>query len=153
MKISEHKSAFYINNVSDQTVCFIDSIFLYKMLPMDQGFHYLGFFLKPNYHRIEDWRWLLKITEGKVHNWCYPWLSIGGRLTLIKSTLKVSVFWLSLAKISKSIYHKIHQCMSNFLWIGNRNCVAHHLVNWEILAQSNTKVVGVLKTYIALVLL
>lgn len=59
-----------------------------RCCPMDQGFHYLGFFLKPNYHRIEDWRWLLKITEGKVHNWCYPWLSIGGRLTLIKSTLE-----------------------------------------------------------------
>lgn len=51
MKINEHKSTFYINNFSDQTIGFIVSTFPYKMLPVEHGFHYLGFFSS----RIARW--------------------------------------------------------------------------------------------------
>jgi hypothetical protein len=35
----------------------------YEVKYLYDGFKYLGFFLKPNYYQIDDWRWLIKTVE------------------------------------------------------------------------------------------
>jgi hypothetical protein len=32
---------------------------------LDEGFKYLGFFLKPDRYRKDDWGWLIKESRGK----------------------------------------------------------------------------------------
>lgn len=48
MKINEHKSTFYINNVSDQTIGFIVSTFPLQDAACGAWFSLSGLFLKPN---------------------------------------------------------------------------------------------------------
>jgi hypothetical protein len=49
---------------------------------------YLGFQLKIGASSPEDWQWLIKLYERKIGGWCFKWLSLGGRLILVKSVLE-----------------------------------------------------------------
>jgi hypothetical protein len=84
---------------------------------MDLGFKYLGFYLKAGAQRMEEWNWLLKKFEKRINNWCYRWLSLGGRLTLLKAVLtSQSVYWLSMAVVPISVLNLLRKMMFNFLW-------------------------------------
>jgi hypothetical protein len=84
-----------------------------------EGFRYLGYFLKEEKLKFEDWRWLLSKIENKIGHWCNRWLSLGGRFILIKSVLESqSVYWMALAAVPNSVLNKIHQMIFDFLWSG-----------------------------------
>ena len=54
--------------------------------------------------------WLLKKVEKRIGNWSYRWLSLGVRLILVKIVFEnILVYWLSLAKIPKTILDKIRK--------------------------------------------
>jgi hypothetical protein len=53
--------------------------FPFNFEELETGFKYLGFFLKTSMYRACDWCWLLKKIEKKISNWCFRWLSLGGR--------------------------------------------------------------------------
>ena len=57
------------------------SFFGYNMEPQENGFKYLGFFLKSNCYRNLDWLWLVKRIDKNLSNWDFQFLSIGGILT------------------------------------------------------------------------
>jgi hypothetical protein len=58
----------------------------------------LGFTLKPNDYRKEDWSWILKKLEKMLCSWSHKWISRDGRLVLVKSVLEaIPVFWMSLS--------------------------------------------------------
>jgi hypothetical protein len=108
------------------------ALFPYDFLELEQGFKYLGFYLKAGASRLEDWYWLIKKVEKKINNWCYRWLSLGGRLMLLKAVLSSQpIYWMSLAIVPGSVLKILRNCMFNFLW--KRNGVSHamHLCNWE----------------------
>jgi hypothetical protein len=95
---------------------------------------YLGFYLKPNGYRIMDWNWLIEKIEKRISNWTFLWLSLGGRLVLVKSVLQsIHVYWLSLAKVPASTLHKI-QLMANILWRGANKTTCFHLSKWKNIA-------------------
>lgn len=48
-------------------------------------FKYLGFFLKPDSYKVQDWSWILANIEDKMKHWSFKWLSSAGRFVLIKS--------------------------------------------------------------------
>ena len=54
MMMSEQKSFCISGNLSMDMVEALKSIFPYKFIPLDQGFKYLGYFLKENDYRILD---------------------------------------------------------------------------------------------------
>jgi hypothetical protein len=57
---------------------------------------------------VNDWKWLIIKVEQRISNLCHRWLTLGGRFILVKSILEsIPVFWLSLAKVPKSILDKI----------------------------------------------
>jgi hypothetical protein len=115
MTFSSHKSQFLEAGWSREELLLLKEILPYEVKYLDVGFKYLGFFLKPNCYLINDWRWLLIKVEKKISNWCHRWLTLGGKFILVKSVLEsISVYWLSLAKIPKSILNMIRRRMFSF---------------------------------------
>jgi hypothetical protein len=118
--INATKSTFLQAGLSEQELSPYKSLFPYNFTDLATGFKYLGFYLKTGPQRAVDWIWLTKRMEKKIDNWCYRWLSLGGRLTLLKSVLESqSVYWLSLAVIPCSVLNSMRKLMVNFLWKGN----------------------------------
>ena len=69
---------------------------------------YLVFLLKSNAYIKCDWKWLIEKITNMTKLWCYKWLSLGGRLTLVKSVLEAKlVYWHSLAFPPKGILDSI----------------------------------------------
>ena len=94
----------------------------------DEGLKYLGFRLKPNYYRKEDWNWILEKLEHRVNIWCTRWLSRAGRLILVKLVLEsIPIYWMSLAWIPKAILEKSIKNCSNFLWTRKKE---HRVLPW-----------------------
>lgn len=88
---------------------------------MDSSFKYLGFWLKPNAYRKEDWSWLIAKIEAKINHWSFKWLSRARRLTLIKYVLlAIPVFWAALTWVPKGVLEKIRRIFSRFLWAGSK---------------------------------
>ena len=48
----------------------------------------MGFYLKPNAYRNNDWFWLLRKIEKKLVAWSHKWLSRTDRLVLVKVVLE-----------------------------------------------------------------
>jgi hypothetical protein len=71
--------------------------------------------------------------EGKLAGWKSLYLSKGGRLTLLKSTLSsLPTYYLSLFTVPISVANRIERIQRNFLWGSYGEGVNHHLVNWDI---------------------
>ena len=100
MLVSMRKSFFLYNQVKEEEPELLKSMFPTEFRPLNEGFNYLGYRLKPNSYRKVDWLWILKKVESKIQHWTHRWLSLGGRLVLIKSVLEsIHVYWLSLAYV------------------------------------------------------
>jgi hypothetical protein len=100
------------------------------------GFEYLGYHLKPEASKVEDWAWLVAKIEKKIGLWCNQWLSIGGKFILVKYVLESqSVYWMSTELIPKVVLNQIRQSMFEFLWSGQRATLRIHLCRWDLLAR------------------
>jgi len=84
MFVSCEKSCFIRNGVAEEVMDQILGILRYKVQSINDGLKYLGYMLKPNNYWIRDWNWLIRKVERHIQNWCFRWLSLGGRLTLVK---------------------------------------------------------------------
>ena len=136
MKISIEKSSFLFNEVDEDTRAEIFSPLPYKMDPISVGFKYLGYYLKPLGYCTNDWRWIIKRFEKRISNWTYRLLSLGGRLILMKSVLMgLAVYWLTLARIPKSILHCLRRSIFNFLWEKSHGKTRCHLVDWQVISR------------------
>ena len=66
--------------------------------------------------------------ERKLAGWKKMYLSKGGRLTLLKSTLSsLLTFFLSLFTIPTHVANKIERLQRNFLWEDSKT----HMVGWD----------------------
>jgi hypothetical protein len=93
---------------------------------------YLGFNLKPNDYKKEDWLWLLKKLEKRLQIWSHRWLSRAGRLVLVKSILEsIPVYWMSLSWILKGILEAARKICFKFLWSGKKDSYVTPWVRWE----------------------
>jgi hypothetical protein len=132
LQINATKSTILQAGLSEQDLSPFKSLFPYKFSDLASGFKYLGYYLKTGPQRVDDWIWLIKRMEKKIDNWCYRWLSLGGRLTLLKSVLESQpVYWLSLAVIPCSVLNSMRKLMVNFLWKGNNDSNHYHLCKWD----------------------
>lgn len=88
---------------------------------LEDNFKYLGFFLKPNSYKKQDWLWLVAKIESRITHWSFKWLSRARRLTLIKSILlDIPVYWAALTWVLKGILEKIIRVCNRFLWVGSK---------------------------------
>jgi len=111
-------------------------VFPYNFVDLSKGLRYLNFYLKTRIYKVEDWRWLLTKIEKKIGHWCNRWLSLGGRLIILKLVLEShSVYWLSMAIILASFLNQIRKVMFSFLWNGCSDKFHFHMCKWESLAK------------------
>jgi hypothetical protein len=130
--INATKSTIHQAGLLEQELADYKAMFPFKFSDLASGFTYLGFYLKTGPQRASDWNWLIQRLEKKITNWCFRWLSLGGRLTLLKEVLESQpVYWLSLAVIPCSILNALRKLMINFLWKGNRDTKHYHLCKWD----------------------
>ena len=70
--------------------------------------------------------------ERRLVGWQKLYLSKGGRLTLLKSTLSsLPTYFLSLYPIPVSVAKWIESIQRNFLWDGMGETHKYHLVGWD----------------------
>uniref|UniRef100_A0A2N9GID8 OBG-type G domain-containing protein n=1 Tax=Fagus sylvatica TaxID=28930 RepID=A0A2N9GID8_FAGSY len=95
-------------------------------LPMS----YLGMPLGANFKSKAIWNSILEKMEHKLAGWKSLYLSRGGGLTLIKSTLSsLPMYYLSLFTIPISVANRMERIQRNFLWGSYGDGVTTPLVN------------------------
>ncbi|KAK9988965.1 hypothetical protein SO802_029204 [Lithocarpus litseifolius] len=93
-------------------------------LPMS----YLGMPLGASHNSPSIWNPILEKMERSLVGWKKLYLSKGGRLTLLKSTLSsLPTYFLSLFTIPTHVTNKIEKLQRDFLWGGSK----FHLVGWD----------------------
>lgn len=72
--------------------------------------------------------------EKKLSRWKSQYLSLGGRVTLIKSVLDgLPIYMMSLFPIPWNIEKKVNRLWRSFLWKINKEKGGYNLVKWDSL--------------------
>ncbi|KAJ9699196.1 hypothetical protein PVL29_008009 [Vitis rotundifolia] len=78
--------------------------------------------------------------RGKLALWKRQYISKGGRITLIKSTLaSMPLYHLSLFRMPKVVARRLEKLQRDFLWGGGNLERKAHLVNWEAVCMDKEK--------------
>nr|XP_023874078.1 uncharacterized protein LOC111986630 [Quercus suber] len=98
---------------------------------------YLGMPLGASYKSPSVWNPILERTERKLARWKKMYLSKGGRLTLLKSTLSsLPTYYLSLFTIPTHVANKIERLHRDFLWGDSKT----HLMGWDKVVEFGVKI-------------
>ncbi|KAG2723320.1 hypothetical protein I3760_02G165000 [Carya illinoinensis] len=93
---------------------------------------YLGLPLGAASRSLQIWDSVIEKVEKRLAGWKRLYLSKGGRVTLIKSTLSnLPTYFLSLFQIPTSVASRIEKLYRDFLWSGMGNEFKFHLVKWD----------------------
>ena len=93
---------------------------------------YLGMPLGANFKSKLIWDPILEKLGWKLAGWKHLYLSKGGRLTFLKTTLSgLPLYYLSLYPIPVSVAHRIEKLQRDFLWGGTDNVSKFPLVKWK----------------------
>eukprot|EP00253_Pinus_taeda_P019430 PITA_19430 len=121
MQINHRKSQLIMTGLAVQERGRLHSVLPFQPSTLELPFKYLGFWLKPNDYKKEDWNWLIAKIESRISHWSFKWLSRAGRLTLIKSVLlAIPVYWAALMWVPKGTMDKIRRLCSRFIWDGSK---------------------------------
>ncbi|XP_058088931.1 uncharacterized protein LOC131235665 [Magnolia sinica] len=78
------------------------------------------------------WDRVIEKVERKLSIWESQYLSLGGRLTLIKVVLpSMPIYIMSLFKCPKSVLNRLKKLQQDFLWYRSANRSNFHLLNWN----------------------
>ena len=95
-------------------------------------FRYLGISVGANMNRITNWRPVMEVFESRLSKWKADSLSIGGRVTFIKSVLEsLSAYYFSLYKAPCKVIKELETLTSRFLWGGSKEVQKIHWVSWD----------------------
>jgi ribonuclease HI len=136
LEINATKSSFLNSNAQEPLKRDLSALFGIDFLELEEGFTYLGFYLKSSRYTIKDWAWLIDRFEGRILNWKHRFLSLGGRYILIKAVLEsLPVYWMALAHIPATVLKSLRQLSFSFLWSGCKKNRCFHLSKWEELSK------------------
>ena len=136
MKINLNKSVILHENIEEDMLHRIAGIMPYRFSHLNEGFTYLGFFLKPSGYLIKDWMWLISKFEHRISHWTYRLLTLGGRLVLVRAVLtSLPVYWFALFPIPSAILDKLRKLIYSFLWGSSDKQKRYHLADWHLLAR------------------
>ena len=94
--------------------------------------NYLGMPLGAHYKDLSIWNSILEKMERRLSGWKQLYLSKGGRLTLLKSTLSsLPIYLLSLFTIPQAVVVRLEKIQRNFLWGTSNEVFKYSLVAWE----------------------
>lgn len=95
-------------------------------------FCYLGIKVGANMSRINNWDPVVKVFKTRLSNWKASSLSIGGRLTLIKSVLQsLPSYYFSMFEAPVGVVNTLEGLIRKFLWGGNGDVRKLHWVGWD----------------------
>jgi hypothetical protein len=118
--INPLKSSFHFSGLQEGELTCFKALFPYNFVELNEGFWYLGFFLKPTNYRVVDWSWLIEKFEKRMGLWCHRWLSLGERFVLVKAVLEsLFVYWLAVAIIPLTVLNRIRQLDVQILVVGH----------------------------------
>ena len=93
---------------------------------------YMGMPLGTSFKTASIWNSILEKMEKKLSGWKRLYLSKGGRLMLIKSTLSIlPTYFLSLFTIPKAVTTRLERIQRDFLWGSSKGNFKYALVAWE----------------------
>ncbi|GJV38241.1 RNA-directed DNA polymerase, eukaryota [Tanacetum coccineum] len=82
---------------------------------MKTPFKYLGVTVGGNMSKISAWDDIISKLNSRLSKWKVKTLSIGGRLTLLKSVLgSTPIYWMSLYKVPKAVLNSMETIRRNF---------------------------------------
>ena len=100
---------------------------------------YLGLPLGAPYRAVGIWDSMEEIFRKRLSSWKRQYISKGGRLTLIRSSLSsLPIYFLSLFRIPKSVCSRLEKIQRDFLWGGGNLERKLHLVNWKTVCQEKS---------------
>ena len=89
---------------------------------------------------VRIWEGIEERFRRRLTAWKRKYISKGGRLTLIKSTLSnLPIYLLSLFRLPKGVKCKLKKIQREFLWGGGSETRKIHLVNWRTVSQVKGK--------------
>lgn len=117
-------------NLSPHFLSFATNFLCYRIEEKD--FIFLGLPMGLNSGRISSWVPLLKKNRDHLSCWKGRFLSLGGRITLVKLVLSsLSIFHLSFYSASKTVCFEINMIQRRFLWGGVEDQKKNHWVAWK----------------------
>ena len=132
MIINFDKSVLIPYGIPQEQLAPIHALFPGQLGNFENGFKYLGYYIKANNYHTSDWHWMLRRVDHRIRSWCNRFLSIGGRLTLLSSVLSgIPVYWFTLAQLPVAISEALRKMMVNFLWGQGSLTKKFHLVSWQ----------------------
>ncbi|GJV49454.1 hypothetical protein Tco_1439666 [Tanacetum coccineum] len=135
LKINVHKSSLYGVGVSHSHIQ--DMADKFGCMANNLPFTYLGVKVGSNMSRINAWDDIVQKVVHKLSNWKAKTLSVGGRLTLIKSVLgSLPTYYMSLFKIPDGVLSHLNLSFKFFFlgsdledakmtWVSWRKVMAH----------------------------
>jgi hypothetical protein len=98
---------------------------------------YLGLPLGAKYKDSNIWNSIIEKMENRLAGWKILYLSKGGRLTLINSTISsLPTYFLSLFPIPMGVANRLEKLQRNFFWEGIGDGFKFYLVNWSMICSS-----------------
>ncbi|KAJ0476786.1 putative reverse transcriptase zinc-binding domain-containing protein [Helianthus annuus] len=86
-------------------------------------------------NRVNNWKPVYDIFESRLALWKSSLLSIGGRITLIRSVLvSLPNYFFSLYKAPVKVINDLERMIRKFLWGGSGDISKTHWVAWDILS-------------------
>ena len=97
------------------------------------SFTYLGVPIFKSAIKPANWNPIIDKLKAKIQNWGAGWLTLAGKLVLLKSVLSsIPIYQTSILLAPASVINKIESILKKFLWEGGKgNLKKHHLVSWE----------------------
>ena len=101
---------------------------------------YLGLPLGAPHRAVGIWDSMEERFRKRLSSWKRQYISKGGRLTLIRSSLSsLPIYFLSLFRIPKSVCSRLEKIQRDFLWGGGNLERKLHLVNWKTVCQEKSR--------------
>ena len=101
---------------------------------------YLGLPLGAPHRAMGIWDSMEERFRKRLSSWKRQYISKGGRLTLIRSSLSsLPIYFLSLFRMPKIVCSRLEKIQRDFLWGGGNLERKSHLVNWKTVCQEKSR--------------
>ena len=101
---------------------------------------YLGLPLRAPNKALSVWDGMKERVKRRLTLWKRQYISKGGRITLIKSTMtSMPIYQMPLFRIPKVVARRLEKLQRDFLWGGGNLERKAHLVNWEVVCADKNK--------------
>eukprot|EP00253_Pinus_taeda_P004599 PITA_04599 len=78
MEVNYKKSQLILEGFNRKEKGQITSILPFDVYKLEDPFKYIGFWLKSNAYKKQDWNWLLAKIEARIMHWRFNWISKAG---------------------------------------------------------------------------